>query len=111
MDFESATRLIELCRRILRPDGKLVIVTPNPRGPCHHSAKYSGLTQPTFAPIPSLLLGSMLEDSGFKVIQREQFHAGWRFIGRRNLPAFYWKKLLLGKNYGCPNAAVTAVIP
>lgn len=30
MDFESTTRLIELCRRVLRPGGKLVIVTPNP---------------------------------------------------------------------------------
>lgn len=110
MDFESATRLIEACRRVLRPGGKLVIVTPNPED-LAIIGEIFWLDPTHVRPYPSLLLCSMLEGAGFKVTQREQFHAGWRFIGRRNLPAFYWKKFLLGKNYGCPNAAVTAVIP
>jgi len=109
MDFESATRLIEACRRVLRPGGKLVIVTPNPEDLAIIGVIF--WLDPTHVrPYPLQLLCSMLEGSGFTVTQREQFNGGWRLIGRRHLLTFYWKKILLGNNYGRPNTAVTAVI-
>jgi SAM-dependent methyltransferase len=110
MDFESATRLIELGRRVLRPGGKLVIVTPNPED-LAIIGEIFWLDPTHVRPYPALLLCSMLESSGFTVTQREQFNGGWRFIGRRHLFAFYWKKIFLGNNYGRPNTAVTAVMP
>jgi SAM-dependent methyltransferase len=110
MDFESATRVIEACRHVLLPGGKLVIVTPNPED----IAVMGGIfwLDPTHVrPYPLLLLCSMLQGSGFTVTQREQFNGGWRFIGRRNLLSFYWKKIFLGRNYGRHDTAVTAVVP
>jgi SAM-dependent methyltransferase len=108
LEYRRATELISLCRQTLRQGGKLVIVTPNPMD-LSVMGEIFWLDPTHVRPYPAPLLCRMLDSAGFKIESTETFHSGWRCIGRRNLPAFYFKRLLLGKHFGCENTAVTAI--
>ncbi len=72
LDFASATELLHLCYRVLKPKGRIVVVTPNPESP-----KIMGLIfwlDPTHVrPYPEPLLENMLKKSGFKIIDKGSF--------------------------------------
>jgi hypothetical protein len=54
------------------------------------------------------LLRNMSEAAGFRISLVRQFLGDWRLIGRRNLPVYLLRKLLLGRYYGKPNTLVLA---
>jgi hypothetical protein len=50
----------------------------------------------------------MLQANGFKVTRAEQFLGSWRMVGRRNLPGYFLRRILLGRYFGRPNTSVLA---
>jgi 2-polyprenyl-3-methyl-5-hydroxy-6-metoxy-1,4-benzoquinol methylase len=108
LDFDRTTELFRLCRSVLRPDGRIIVVTPNPED-LDVIGNNFWLDPANVRPYPGPLVCAMLTLAGFRVSAQEKFSGGWRAIGSRNLVPFLWKKLFLGNNYGRPNTAVTAV--
>lgn len=107
MGYDDAMSFLVLCHRALRPGGILLLVTPNPEDLTIISNIF--WLDPTHVrPYPRLLLESMLAANGFKVTRSEQFLGNWRMIGRRNLPMFLLRRLLLGRHIGRPNTLVLA---
>jgi len=108
MGYDDANQFLDLCHRALRPGGVLVLVTPNPEDLSIISEIF--WLDPTHVrPYPKLLLQAMLQAHGFKVIAARQFLGSWRMIGRRNIPMYLLRRLLLGRYYGKPNTMVAAV--
>jgi 2-polyprenyl-3-methyl-5-hydroxy-6-metoxy-1,4-benzoquinol methylase len=100
--FGDALRLIHLCASATTASGVLIVVTPNPRD--------FGVIGETFwldpthvRPYPVPLLSSMLEQSGFDVVDRGTFHGG---LPRRDWGRALFYRLLLGPFHGHPNAYV-----
>jgi hypothetical protein len=88
----------------------LLIVTPNPEDLAIISEIF--WLDPTHVrPYPALQLRSMLHSAGFEVTEVRQFLGDWRMIGRRRLPGFLWRRLILGRHYGKPNTLVVAKKP
>lgn len=107
MGYEDASKLLELCHAALRPEGRLVLVTPNPEDLSVMSETF--WLDPTHVrPYPKVLIESMMQACGFKVIVAEQFLGSLRLVGRRRLPVYFWRRLLLGRYYGLPNTLVVA---
>jgi SAM-dependent methyltransferase len=102
MSYEAAVSFLELCNSALRPGGILLTITPNPTDLAVISEVF--WMDPTHVrPYPKLLLRSMLNATGFEVTSEKQFLGNWRMVGRRNLPAYLFRRILLGRYYGKPN--------
>jgi 2-polyprenyl-3-methyl-5-hydroxy-6-metoxy-1,4-benzoquinol methylase len=107
MGYEDALAFLGLCCRALRPGGILVLVTPNPEDICIMSDIF--WLDPTHVrPYPRLLLQTMLESAGFQVRLSKSFLGSWRLVGKRNLPGYLLRRLLLGKYFGKPNTLLLA---
>jgi 2-polyprenyl-3-methyl-5-hydroxy-6-metoxy-1,4-benzoquinol methylase len=106
MAYEEAASFLELCNSALRAGGALVIITPNPADLA--VAEIFWLDPTHVRPYPKLLLRSMLEATGFQVTMEKHFLGNWRMVGRRNLPAYVFRRLLLGRYYGTPNTLLLA---
>jgi len=107
MDFNLAMDLLNLCHRALRSGGILLLVTPNPEDLWIISEVF--WLDPTHVrPYPRLLLESMLQANSFGVVEAKQFIGSWRIIGRRNLPAYFVRRILLGRHFGRPNLSIVA---
>ncbi len=107
MGYDEAMTFLELCRRALRERGVLLLVTPNPEDLTVISEIF--WLDPTHVrPYPKLLLHSMLAAQGFSIKRSEQFLGSWRMIGKRNLPMYLVRRMLLGRHFGRPNTLVLA---
>ncbi len=107
MGYDDAMEFLALCHGALREGGVLVVVTPNPEDLTIISEIF--WLDPTHVrPYPKLLLQSMLQTNGFKVRLVKQFLGSWRMIGRRNLPMYLLRRMLLGRHFGRPNTLVLA---
>lgn len=107
MGYEDAMTFLRNCHGALRPGGILLLGTPNPEDLAVISELF--WLDPTHVrPYPIRLLQSMLRANGFKIKFARQFLGPWRMIGRRNLPAYFFRRLLLGRHYGKPNTLVLA---
>jgi len=105
MAYADALNFLELCKAALRPGGILLTITPNPTDLSVISEVF--WMDPTHVrPYPKLLLRSMLEAVGFKVTLEKQFLGSWRMVGRRNIPAYCFRRMLLGRYFGKPNTLV-----
>jgi len=110
LPYEQADEMLQLCFRALSPEGVLLIVTPNPEDLAIISEIF-WLDATHVRPYPALLLRSMLQTNGFDVTDVRQFLGDWRMIGRRRMPGYVWRRLILGKHYGKPNTLVVARKP
>lgn len=107
MGYEDAVNFLQLCHGALRTNGIILLITPNPRDLAVISEIF--WLDPTHVrPYPGLLLKAMLEATGFEVSIEKQFLGDWRMIGRRNLPRYFLRKMLLGPYYGKSNTMVLA---
>ena len=107
MGYDDAVRLLELCHNALRSAGTLLIVTPNPEDLIVMSEIF--WLDPTHVrPYPRPLLQAMLKACGFQVQIAKRFLGSWRLIGKRNIPAYLLRRMLLGHHYGRPNTLVVA---
>jgi O-antigen chain-terminating methyltransferase len=104
LQFDEARELVTLCAKALVPEGKLVIVTPNPRD--------FGVIGETFwldpthvRPYPPALIASMAEDANLSVLEKGTYHGG---LPKREWGRALWYRLFLGPFYGRPNAYVVA---
>jgi SAM-dependent methyltransferase len=107
MGYDDALAFLELCRRALRPGGILLLVTPNPEDICIMSDIF--WLDPTHVrPYPRLLLQTMLESAGLQVQLAKSFLGSWRLVGKRNMPGYLLRRMLLGKYFGKPNTMLLA---
>lgn len=107
MDYHNAMTFLKLSHSALRPHGTLLLMTPNPEDLTVISEIF--WLDPTHVrPYPSLLLQSMLEANGFEISLEKRFLGSWRMIGRRNLPMYIVRRMLLGRHFGRPNTLVLA---
>jgi 2-polyprenyl-3-methyl-5-hydroxy-6-metoxy-1,4-benzoquinol methylase len=105
MSYEDAMEFLELCRGALRTGGVLLLITPNPDDLCVMSRMF--WLDPTHVrPYPKLLLEKMLGAVGFEVRVAEQFLGSWRLVGRRHIPGYLFRRMILGPHYGKPNTLV-----
>jgi O-antigen chain-terminating methyltransferase len=105
--YDQALELITLCNGALQPGGVLLLVTPNPQDLAVISEVF--WLDPTHVrPYPALLLRSMLQSAGFSISLEKRFLGDWRLVGRRHLPAYFLRRLLLGRYYGKPNTLILA---
>ncbi len=107
MNYENAMTFLERCHQALRPGGKLILVTPNPLDIAVITECF--WMDPTHVrPYPKLLLENMLKVNNFMVKRSENYLGNWRMVGRRNLPAYFMRRILLGRYYGKTNTFVLA---
>jgi SAM-dependent methyltransferase len=107
MGYEEAMNFLKLCHGALHPGGTILLVTPNPEDLTIISDIF--WLDPTHVrPYPTGLLQAMLRATGFQVSLAKQFLGSWRMIGRRNIPSYLIKRMLLGRHYGRPNTLVLA---
>lgn len=96
--FEPAqvAELIRLAHRVLRPDGTIVIVTPNPKDWIVLSEIF--WLDPTHVrPYPAQLVAAMLESAGFGVEASGRRNLS---LGRRRIPATILNRIRFGSDYG-----------
>jgi len=99
--YGDACRLLEEARRVLIPDGRIVVVTPNPASLAVISEIF--WLDPTHVrPYPGPLIEQMMAGAGFDVVAAG--HVDAPGLPRRGLPRRLWLRLLLGKHYGPVNA-------
>lgn len=107
MGYEDALAFLRLCYRALRPGGRLLLITPNPEDICVISNIF--WLDPTHVrPYPKLLLKAMLQATGFQMLLAKQFLGSWRLVGRRNIPGFLLRRMLMGRYFGRPNTLLLA---
>ena len=107
MGYQDALSFLTLCHGALRNDGVLLLITPNPEDLTIISEIF-WLDPTHIRPYPLLLLKSMLDAVGFEVTRESQFLGSWRVVGRRRLPGYLFRRLLLGRHFGRPNTLVLA---
>lgn len=108
MGYEDAISFLELCHRALRRNGLLLLVTPNPADLTIMSEIF--WLDPTHVrPYPTPLLEKMLRAIGFEIRVAKQFLGSWRLIGKRDIPGFLLRRILLGHRFGKPNTLVLAI--
>lgn len=112
MGYDDAMPFLELCYAALRPGGKLLLVTPNPED-VTVIGEIFWLDPTHVRPYPLKLLMRMVEAVGFRVTMTDQYMGNWRMGGRRQLPGYLFRRILLGRYFGRPNTMVLAqkVIP
>jgi SAM-dependent methyltransferase len=94
MDYATAIAFLERCHAALRPGGKLLeVFWPDPTH---------------VRPYPRKLLRTMLDAVGFQILVDEQYLGSWKMVGRRHLPAYLFRRLLLGRYFGRPNTMMLA---
>jgi 2-polyprenyl-3-methyl-5-hydroxy-6-metoxy-1,4-benzoquinol methylase len=107
MGYEDAISFLELCHHALRRKGVLLLVTPNPADLSIMSEVF--WLDPTHVrPYPKPLLEKMLKAIGFEIRVAKQFLGSWRLIGKRDIPGFLLRRMLLGHHFGKPNTLVLA---
>jgi 2-polyprenyl-3-methyl-5-hydroxy-6-metoxy-1,4-benzoquinol methylase len=107
MGYDDAMHFLELCHGALREGGLVLLVTPNPEDLTIISEIF--WLDPTHVrPYPKLLLERMLAANGFEVVRSGQFLGSWRMIGRRHLPGYFLRRILLGRYFGKPNTFLLA---
>lgn len=99
-----AEEILQAARRTLRPDGTIVIVTPNPRDWTVLSDIF-WLDATHVRPYPRQLVAAMLEAAGFTVDA-----VGLRptSLGRRRIPATILNRVRFGSEYGRGEAWIRA---
>jgi 2-polyprenyl-3-methyl-5-hydroxy-6-metoxy-1,4-benzoquinol methylase len=107
MGYEDAFNFLNLCHAALRKDGVLLLVTPNPEDLTIISGIF-WLDPTHIRPYPLLLLKTMLDAVGFQVTRESQFLGSWRMVGKRHLPGYLFRRMLLGRHFGRPNTMVLA---
>ena len=107
MGYDDAMRFLDLCYAALRPGGKLLLVTPNPED-LTIIGEIFWLDPTHVRPYPMKLLMRMAEAVGFRVTMTDQYMGNWRMAGRRQLPGYLFRRLLLGRYFGRPNTMVLA---
>ncbi len=107
MPYDDAMTFLELCHEALLPGGRLLLIAPNPEDLAVISETF--WLDPTHVrPYPRLLLKAMLKAVGFQIKVEKQIQGSLKMVGRRNLPIYLWRRLLLGKYFGKPNTLVLA---
>lgn len=107
MAYGDAIAFLQSCHGALRQGGVILLVTPNPRDISVISETF--WLDPTHVrPYPTPLLRAMVESVGFAVTLERQFLGSWRLVGRRNLPIYWLRRMLLGRYYGKPNTLILA---
>jgi 2-polyprenyl-3-methyl-5-hydroxy-6-metoxy-1,4-benzoquinol methylase len=110
MGYDDALKFLALCDAALRPGGVILLVTPNPDDLTIMSEIF--WLDPTHVrPYPKLLLQRMLQSLGFEVPVAKQILGSWRLLGKRQIPGFLIRRMLLGRHYGRPNTVVLAKKP
>jgi 2-polyprenyl-3-methyl-5-hydroxy-6-metoxy-1,4-benzoquinol methylase len=107
MNYEDAMNFLELCHHALRANGIIVLVTPNPED-IAIMGEIFWLDPTHVRPYPKLLLEKMLDVNDFEVKATRRFLGKWSMVGRRNIPIYFLRRILLGKYYGRPNLLVMA---
>jgi 2-polyprenyl-3-methyl-5-hydroxy-6-metoxy-1,4-benzoquinol methylase len=109
----AALGMLANCRRVLRPGGRLVVVTPNPRDLDVITEKF-WLDVTHVRPYPLALLAKMVEHAGFTVERSgtdpdtaPPIRSRNPFILARNL----WKKLRWGDFWGGGDCVVIGRLP
>jgi 2-polyprenyl-3-methyl-5-hydroxy-6-metoxy-1,4-benzoquinol methylase len=97
LDFTSARELLDLCYQVLKPKGRIVVVTPNPESPKIMGSIF-WLDPSHIRPYPEPLLESMLKKSGFKIIDKGSFDNPGQ--GMRSLCVSIFNSLLNLKKIG-----------
>jgi 2-polyprenyl-3-methyl-5-hydroxy-6-metoxy-1,4-benzoquinol methylase len=101
--YSDACWLLEECRRVLAPSGRLVVITPNPVSLDVISETF--WLDPTHVrPYPLPLLERMMQRAGFEIVGTG--HDDPPRLPRRTLPRRWFLRLLLGKHYGAMNTFV-----
>ncbi len=95
---------LKLARQALTPDGRLLLVTPNPLD-LRVISEYFWLDTTHVRPYPLRLLESMLQNAGFTSVAGSSFRS--TRPGKRELPRYLLLRLLLGKHYGLSDTYVT----
>ncbi|HWX54357.1 MAG TPA: class I SAM-dependent methyltransferase [Verrucomicrobiae bacterium] len=107
MVYDDAVELLQLCHGALRPNGLLLLITPNPEDLAVISEIF--WLDPTHVrPYPRLLLRKMLDSAGFQVKRDRPFLGNWRVIGRRKLAGYIVRRVLLGRHFGKQNTLILA---
>ena len=107
MSYDDAMHFLELSHQALRVGGLLLLVTPNPEDLTIISEIF--WLDPTHVrPYPAPLLRAMLQSAGFRIKIEKRMLGSWRLVGRRHLPAYFWRRMLLGRYYGKPNTFILA---
>ena len=100
-------RFLNLARRALRPSGRLVIVTPNVAD-LWTMTEVFWLDTTHVRPYPILLLKNLCGEAGLRPLISGSHGLGWRAMGRRRIPQYYWRRFVWGSEYGRTDAYVVA---
>ena len=95
-EYDDAVRLLVSIHEALVTGGRIVLITPNPAS--LEVSEYFWLDPTHVRPYPLPLLVSMLEQTGFQVLDQGQQTASG--LPRRGMPRRFLLKLVLGRHYG-----------
>lgn len=103
LNYADAGRLLAECHRVLAPQGRLIVITPNPVSLDVISETF--WLDPTHVrPYPLPLLKRMMLRAEFEILSSG--HDDPPGLPRRSLPRRLFLRALLGKHYGAMNTFV-----
>jgi SAM-dependent methyltransferase len=105
--YEDGVRLMELCYQALRPNGRLLIVTPNSND-LAVSGEIFWLDPTHIRLYPLPLLQRMAMSIGFDSVAGASVLGSWRAIPKRQVISFFMRRLLWGRFFGRPNTYLVA---